>query len=255
MLRQGAPVREFTDAAALQAHYRALRERTWALRTVRPRQEHGRTRALVEAQRERVQREAQEREAAALAARSEMDARVFQVLDPEQTAREPKRIIARVAEAFGFAYADILSFSQVAPLVRARWAAIVAVREARPDLSFGQLGRAFDRDPTGIRYALRRVAVLGVPQPPVAREPERIIDDVAAAFGITRAEIIGPGKTAPLIRARWAAIAAVRAARPDLPLVGLGRLFGDRDHTTIRNALLRMAVEGVPQPPCQGGCT
>lgn len=252
MLRQGAPVPEFKDAAALQAHYRALRERTWAPRTVPPRRQDGHTRALADAQRERVQREAQEREAAELTARTEMDTLVFQVLEPEQTAREPKRIITRVAEAFGFAYADILSFSQVAPLVRARWAAIVAVREARPDLSFGQLGRAFDRDPTGIRYALRRVALLGVPQSPATRQPERIIDTVATAFGVTRAEIVGPSKTAPLIRARWAAIAAVRAARPDLPLIGLGRLFGDRDHTTVRNALLRMAADGVPQPPTGG---
>ncbi|MDH2313087.1 helix-turn-helix domain-containing protein [Methylobacterium brachiatum] len=170
MLRQGTPAREFTDAAGLQAHYRALRERLWAPRPVQPRHADGRTRALSEAQRERELREEEERRRAVFEARAEMDALVFQVLDPEQLAREPKRIIMRVAEAFGVTHADIVGESKTARVVQARWAAIAAVREAWPNKSLPQLGRCFGgRDHTTIMHAIRTMERTGVPQPPTGR--------------------------------------------------------------------------------------
>lgn len=167
MLRQGTPAREFTDAASLEAHYRALRERTWAPRAARPRHQNAHTRALADAQRERERREAVERAEAAFAAQAEMDALVFQVLDPEQLSREPKRIITRVAQAFGFTYADIVGDRRTHDVVRARFAAIAAVREARPDMSLPRLGRAFGgRDHTTMLHAIRRMERFGIPQPP-----------------------------------------------------------------------------------------
>lgn len=170
MLRQGAPAREFPDADAMRAHYRALQARMWAPRVVAPRSETTCTRELVEAQREREEREAEARREAELQAIAAMDAQVFQVLNLEQLAREPKRIIARVAASFGFTYADILGPRQLAPLVRARWAAIAAVREARPDFSTPRLGRVFNRDHTSILHAFRKMERLGVPQPPAGGE-------------------------------------------------------------------------------------
>lgn len=250
MLRQGTPAREFTDADALKAHYRALHARTWTPRAVPPPPEPTRTRALAEAQREREQREASEREAAALAERERVRALTAEVLTPEHLARDPRSIITEVAAAFGYAYADIVGRGHVGSLVRARWAAISAVRKARPDLSLTVLGRAFgDRDHSAIERALRTMAIDGVPQPPTVLDPMRIVEDVAAAFGFTGADVLGPRQLVPLVRARWAAIAAVRTARPDLSLYELARFFGDRDHTTIRHAVVRMAADGVPQPP------
>ncbi|MCJ2067832.1 hypothetical protein MKK75_03245 [Methylobacterium sp. J-030] len=253
MLRQGAPAPEFADADALKAHYRALHARTWAPRAVPATPETSRTRALAEAQREREQRESAEREAAALVERERVRALTAQVLTPEHLARDPRSIIAEVAAAFGFTYADIVGRCQVASMVRARWAAISAVRAARPDLTLTVLGRAFGgRDHSAIENALRKMSVDGVPQAPTVLDPMRIIEDVAAAFGFTGADILGPRQRVPLVRARWAAIAAVREARPDLSLYELARVFGDRDYTTVRHAVVRMAAEGVPQPPAQG---
>lgn len=167
MLRQGAPAREFTDAAALTAHYRALRERTWSPRTVPQRPDPTRTLTLPEARKDRVERER--------AALQEDRARILelaaQVLTPEHLAREPRHIIAGVAAAFGFTHADIVGPRTLMPLVRARWAAITAVHEARPDLSLNRLGRIFNRDHTTIRHALVKVAAEGVPQPPPPGEP------------------------------------------------------------------------------------
>lgn len=170
MLRQGAPAPEFADPDALRAHYRALHARTWAPREVRPTPEAARAAALAEARRAYEEARAAEREAEALADRERVRALAAQVLTPVQLAREPKRIIAHTAEAFGFTYADILGPRQLAPLVRARWAAIAAVREARPDISTTQLGRVFNRDHTTILHAFRQIERLGVPQPPAGGE-------------------------------------------------------------------------------------
>lgn len=172
MLRQGAPVREFTDPEAMRAHYRALHARMWAPREIRAKPGEAQTRALADAQREREQREATEREAAALADRDRVRSLAAQVLTPEHLARDPRHIITCVGAAFGFTYAQIVGPCQIVPLVRARWAAIAAVRAARPDLSVKRLGRTFgDRDHTTIRHAILKMTAEGVPQPPSQGEP------------------------------------------------------------------------------------
>jgi len=167
MLRQGTPAPEFTDAAALQAHYRALRARMWAPRPIRPRPEAVRVRALAEAQRERERREEEERQQAALEDEARVRAIAAEVFTPEYLARDPRHIIRTVAGTFGTTSDAIVGPCQVAPLVRARWAAIAAVRAARPDLSTKRLGRIFGgRDHTTIRHALLKMEAQGVPQPP-----------------------------------------------------------------------------------------
>jgi chromosomal replication initiator protein len=67
---------------------------------------------------------------------------------------------------------------------------------------------------------------------------EEIQRQVAATFGISRAELVGTGRTATPLRARQVAILLTREAT-DLSLPQIGRLFGGRDHTTILNALRR----------------
>lgn len=166
MLRQGTPSREFTDIASMQAHYRALQERLWSPTSL-VHKSRDETRPLVDAQRERIKREEAERIRAALDERARTDELVFQVLKPEQLAREPKRIIARTAEAFGLTYDDIVGERRTKDVVRARHAAIAAVREEWPAKTLPQLGRMFGgRDHTTILHALRRMQRDGVPQPP-----------------------------------------------------------------------------------------
>jgi len=68
---------------------------------------------------------------------------------------------------------------------------------------------------------------------------EAIQQQVAADFGISRAELVGTSRAATPLRARQVAILLTREAT-DLSLPQIGRLYGGRDHTTILNALRRV---------------
>ncbi|MBX3751922.1 MAG: hypothetical protein KF897_17725, partial [Opitutaceae bacterium] len=57
----------------------------------------------------------------------------------------------------------------------------------------------------------------------------------------------GASRTRHVVEARFEAIRLVRAARPDLSLPAIGRLF-NRDHTTILHALKRAGTTVRPQP-------
>lgn len=76
----------------------------------------------------------------------------------------------------------------------------------------------------------------------------QIIVGVAEAFGFTPADLIGPARRAEIVRARYAAIYAVRQAKPHFSLSQIGSAFGGRDHSTIFHALQKMQQQGVPQP-------
>lgn len=76
----------------------------------------------------------------------------------------------------------------------------------------------------------------------------QIIASVAADFGFTPADLIGQGRRAEVVDARYAAIYAVRQAKPRFSLSRIGSVFGGRDHSTIFHALQRMQRQGVPQP-------
>jgi len=67
---------------------------------------------------------------------------------------------------------------------------------------------------------------------------EEIQQRVAGAFGISRAELVGSGRSATVLRARQVAILLTREST-DLSLPQIGRLFGGRDHSTVLNALRR----------------
>lgn len=72
--------------------------------------------------------------------------------------------------------------------------------------------------------------------------PRRIIAEVAARHGLTRQDILGEGRSAAVVRARYEAIAEVRRVYPDKSLIWLGMVF-ERDHSTIIHALRRMGGE------------
>ena len=68
---------------------------------------------------------------------------------------------------------------------------------------------------------------------------EEIQQRVATSFGLSRAELIGPGRAATPLRARQVAILLTREAT-DLSLPQIGRAFGNRDHSTVLNSLRRV---------------
>jgi len=69
----------------------------------------------------------------------------------------------------------------------------------------------------------------------------------ASSFGVSRAELIGPTRAAAPLRARQVAILLTRELT-DLSLPQIGRSFGDRDHSTVLNALRRVEARLADDP-------
>jgi chromosomal replication initiator protein len=79
--------------------------------------------------------------------------------------------------------------------------------------------------------------------PKAMRAPEKtpveeIQQRVAAAFGISRAELVGSTRAATPLSARQVAIFLTREMT-DLSLPQIGRLYGGRDHSTVLNSIRR----------------
>jgi chromosomal replication initiator protein len=74
-----------------------------------------------------------------------------------------------------------------------------------------------------------------------------IQEQVAQAFGISRAELTGPGRAATPLRARQIAILLTRELT-ELSLPEIGRLYGNRDHSTILNSLRRAEAAIAADP-------
>jgi len=68
---------------------------------------------------------------------------------------------------------------------------------------------------------------------------EEIQQQVASAFGISRAELVGSTRAATPLRARQVAIYLTREMT-DLSLPQIGRLYGGRDHSTVLNSIRRI---------------
>ncbi len=69
----------------------------------------------------------------------------------------PKAIIAEILADFdGISVADVMSHRRGRHLISARHACVYAVHKRRPDLSYPQLGRIFERDHTTILHAVRK---------------------------------------------------------------------------------------------------
>ncbi len=72
---------------------------------------------------------------------------------PKTPARE---IISRIGVVHGYSLAEIIGPGLEKPLVQARYDAIKAVADHRPELSTTQLGRIFNRDHASIIHALKK---------------------------------------------------------------------------------------------------
>ena len=64
---------------------------------------------------------------------------------------------------------------------------------------------------------------------------ESILENTCKLAGYSREELVGPGRVLPLVRARWAAMAAIRRGT-DLGTADIGELF-NRDHSSVVHAL------------------
>ena len=93
---------------------------------------------------------------------------------------------------------------------------------------------------TGVTPAVAHVVVTHRQAQPT-RFIETIIDIAAASEGLTPADILGPVREKPFVRARQRAMYLARQAT-DRSLPELGRRFGGRDHTTILHALRKISV-------------
>ena len=82
----------------------------------------------------------------------------------------------------------------------------------------------------------------GIPKPRKAPARE-LIERVGAWHGIGRDEILGRAKPDNVVEARFDAVAAVRVAYPHLSRGAIGRIFGGRDPSTIRNTLKRRGLK------------
>lgn len=93
---------------------------------------------------------------------------------------------------------------------------------------------------TGVTPAAAQFAMPRKQQQPV-RIIENIIDIAAGSEGLTSADILGPLRLKPHVRARQRAMYLARQAT-DRSLPELGRRFGGRDHTTVLHALRKISV-------------
>lgn len=86
---------------------------------------------------------------------------LYRVIDIREAKPLVRRLIEQVAVFHGVSYDDIVGPSRTHKHVAARFDAIRAVHDARPDLSLPQLGRHFARDHTSILYALSKAKLPG----------------------------------------------------------------------------------------------
>ncbi len=83
--------------------------------------------------------------------------RDYRIIEWRPVGRRPIRdIIATVATFHGVEPQDITGASRNRAITRARFDAVRAVAEARPDMSLPMIGRVFNRDHTTILHALKR---------------------------------------------------------------------------------------------------
>lgn len=69
------------------------------------------------------------------------------------------------------------------------------------------------------------------------RAARDIMRETADRHGVTLDDLTGVSRSATVARARQEAMVLVRLLRPDLSTPQIGRLFGNRDHTTVLYAL------------------
>lgn len=151
--------------------------------------------------------------------------------------------VAEIRQARAVALDDIRAeAAKIIAEAQAEAAAVVeaALAEARQQMA------AMVKEARG----LVDVATVVEDHQPQRRVVADIIREVAARTGVPARRIVGRGAAKHIVAARREAIAEAYLARPDLSLPVLGRLFGNRDHTTILHSLRRAGVYGEDRNGC-----
>jgi chromosomal replication initiator protein len=88
------------------------------------------------------------------------------------------------------------------------------------------------RSPITIEVASRALSALTPPEPTLPPSPQVIIDTVANYFNISSSSLAGPSRAKPFTEARHIAMYFLHEYA-HLPLKQIGRLLGNRDHSTV----------------------
>ena len=88
------------------------------------------------------------------------------------------------------------------------------------------------RSPITVDVASQALNALTPPSPSAPPTPEAIIQGVARYFSVPPAAILGPSRARPVAEARHIAMYLLREDA-QLPLKLIGRLLGNRDHSTV----------------------
>ncbi|HEY1286299.1 MAG TPA: chromosomal replication initiator protein DnaA [Solirubrobacterales bacterium] len=99
--------------------------------------------------------------------------------------------------------------------------------------------------PVSTELIAELIPLVGRPSRPTT--VEEIQQRVADSFGISRTELVGGARAATPLRARQVAILLTRELT-DLSLPQIGRLYGNRDHSTIHNSLRRIEAALADDP-------
>ena len=73
--------------------------------------------------------------------------------------------------------------------------------------------------------------------PTVAGQARKIATEVAAEFGLTFFDLISQCRNMQLVRARKKAMWRIKNECSHMSLPMIGKLFGDRDHTTVHHCI------------------
>jgi len=81
-----------------------------------------------------------------------------------------------------------------------------------------------------------------------------ILQEVSRETGYSIGDLLGPRRTAPIVKARHEAIWRIATRRPDMSLPEIARRMGGRDHTTILHAIRSYAERhGLTYPGRRNG--
>ena len=124
-----------------------------------------------------------------------------------------------------------------------------------------------NKEPISLAQAEKVLSDLVLAGEPRRITPQTILDATSASYGFSIDAICGPSRTRPLVTARQVAMYLTRELT-DYSYPAIGRVFGNRDHTTVIHAVdkiagqmqetttdLRAGHRADPEDPCRLGLT
>lgn len=147
---------------------------------------------------------------------------------------EPIEIVRETARRYGVRSSLVVGGSQVHRAVKARRAALLALRETCPDMTIDEIADVLSLRPSTAKALLRKLRA-----PPATNtdpDPHAVIQAFADRHLVPVQVILGRSRVRPVVRLRQEAMRAVVAACPGTSVSEIARAFR-RDHTTVLHAL------------------